>query len=259
MYRAINNFLLVKSAMDVTQVPEFFVMLHNTELPEQRSLQRSFLLSLLQDGIKSRQDYLVCARRRVFPILLSLQPSNLLSDKTDKRLILEVVQSSLQNSIITYDLIQHRGLIMWLDSLLLTDTVADEASQMVSVVTTMWDTLYTHMLKKGESKEKDDEEAIAKLEQEVEMMEAEDEDTADKTTNKPKMQNAKISSRKPIWNLLPMQQQVIAPWIMCELMQLMVNLWHVLYEAEPNYATFNKYARVLCSVASHIHESKSII
>ncbi|XP_046654772.1 nucleolar pre-ribosomal-associated protein 1-like isoform X1 [Daphnia pulicaria] len=159
MYRAINNFLLVKSAMDVTQVPEFFVMLHNTELPEQRSLQRSFLLSLLRDGIKSRQDYLVCARRRVFRILLSLQPSNLLSDKTDKRLILEVVQSSLQNSIITYDLIQHRGLIMWLDSLLLTDTVADEASQMVSVVTTMWDTLYTHMLKKRESKEKDDEEA----------------------------------------------------------------------------------------------------
>jgi hypothetical protein len=48
---------------------------------------------------------------------------------------------------------------MWLDSLLLTDTVADEASQMVSVVTTMWDTLYTHMLKKRESKEKDDEEA----------------------------------------------------------------------------------------------------
>ena len=34
------------------------------------------------------------------------------------------------------------------------------------------------MLKKRESKEKDDEEAIAKLEQEVEMMEAEDEDTA---------------------------------------------------------------------------------
>jgi hypothetical protein len=58
-----------------------------------------------------------------------------------------------------------------------------------------------------------------------------------------------------------MQQKVIAPWIMCELklMQLMVNLWHVLYEAEPNYATFNKYARVLCSDASHIHESKSII
>jgi CRP-like cAMP-binding protein len=76
--------------MDVTQVPEFFVMLHNTELPEQRSLQRSFLLSLLRDGIKSRQDYLVCARRRVFRILLSLQPSNLLSDKTDKVIFLAI-------------------------------------------------------------------------------------------------------------------------------------------------------------------------
>ena len=93
-----------------------------------------------------------------------------------QRLILEVVQSSLQNSIITYDLIQHRGLIMWLDSLLLTDTVADDASQVVSVITTMWDTLYAHMQKKRESKEKDDEEAMEKLEKEVEMMEAEDDD-----------------------------------------------------------------------------------
>lgn len=39
--------------MDVTQVPEFFVMLHNTELPEQRSLQRSFLLSLLRKVVRT--------------------------------------------------------------------------------------------------------------------------------------------------------------------------------------------------------------
>ena len=70
--------------MDVNQVPEFFVMLHSTELPEQRTLYRNFFLSLLRDGIRSRQDYLVCARRRVFRILLSLQPSNLLADKADK-------------------------------------------------------------------------------------------------------------------------------------------------------------------------------
>lgn len=74
----------VKPAMDVNQVPEFFVMLHSTELADQRKLNRSFLLNLLRDGIKSRQDYLVCARRRVFRILLSLQPCNLLADKSDK-------------------------------------------------------------------------------------------------------------------------------------------------------------------------------
>ncbi|KAI9561029.1 Nucleolar pre-ribosomal-associated protein 1 [Daphnia sinensis] len=263
MYRSINNFLLVKSAMDVTQVPEFFVMLHNTELPEQRAIQRNFLFNLLRDGIKSRQDYLVCARRRVFRILLSLQPSKLLTDASEKRLILEIVQSSLQNSIIAYDLIQHRGLIMWLDSLLLADTVVDEPALMVSVVATMWDTLYSHMQKKRTLK--DDKEANAKLEDEVAMMEAEDEgdgkrnSTSGKPTGGNKTQPAKANSRKPIWDQLPMQHHVIPPWIMCELMQLLVSLWHVIYKAEPNFDTFNKYVRVLCAAGSHVHESRKLI
>lgn len=176
-----------------------------------------------------------------------------------------MVQSSLQNSIIAYDLIQHRGLIMWMDSLLLADTLADDASQMVSVVTTMWDTLHSHLQRKRESKEKDDGEAMAKLEQEVDMLEAEDEGNrpenvvSNKSTGGAKSQPAKANSRKPIWDLLPMQQHVIAPWIMCELMQLLINLWRVVYETEPNYATFNKFARVLCAAASHIHESRKLI
>lgn len=74
----------MKPALDVNQVPEFFVMLHCTELRDQRKLHREFLLSLLRDGIRSRQDYLVCARRRVFRILLSLEPSNLLADRSEK-------------------------------------------------------------------------------------------------------------------------------------------------------------------------------
>ncbi len=68
----------------MTQVPEFFVLLHSTELPEQRSLHRTFLLNLLRDGLKNKRDYLVCARRRVFRILLTLLPSKLLVDQSDK-------------------------------------------------------------------------------------------------------------------------------------------------------------------------------
>lgn len=77
-------FKKVKPVLDVTQVPEFFVLLHSTELPEQRSLHRSFLLNLLRDGLKNKRDYLVCARRRVFRILLTLLPSKLLVDQSDK-------------------------------------------------------------------------------------------------------------------------------------------------------------------------------
>lgn len=74
----------VKPVMDVGQVPEFFVLLHSTELQLQRTEQRTFLLQLLRDGLKSKADYLVCARRRVFRLLLSLQPSQLLADHSSK-------------------------------------------------------------------------------------------------------------------------------------------------------------------------------
>ena len=70
--------------LDVSQVPELFVLLHSSELPLQRTQQRSFLLQLLRDGMRDRLDYLVCARRRVFRLLLSLQPSELLADSSTK-------------------------------------------------------------------------------------------------------------------------------------------------------------------------------
>jgi len=70
------------------QVPEFFILLNSTELPDIRSQHRVFLFQLLRDGLRSRLDYLVCARRRVFRILLSLQPSTLLVDQTAKSLVL---------------------------------------------------------------------------------------------------------------------------------------------------------------------------
>ena len=74
----------MKAALDVSQVPELFVLLHSSELPLQRTQQRTFLLQLLRDGLRNRLDYLVCARRRVFRLLLSIQPSELLADSATK-------------------------------------------------------------------------------------------------------------------------------------------------------------------------------
>jgi len=83
----------VKPTLDVMQVPEFFVLLNSTELPDIRSQHRVFLFQLLRDGLRSRMDYLVCARRRVFRILLSLQPSTLLADHASKSLVLSQMMS----------------------------------------------------------------------------------------------------------------------------------------------------------------------
>ena len=70
--------------MDVTQVPEFLQLLHSTYLSMQRDQQRTFILNVIRDGVRTPRDYLVCARRRVFRLLLSLQPSSLLADDSTK-------------------------------------------------------------------------------------------------------------------------------------------------------------------------------
>ena len=180
-------------------------------------------------------------------------------------MILEVVQSALRNPIIAYDLIRNRGLVMWLDGLLLGQNKNSiDASQLLGVVETLWSTLYGHLLEKRSASGTNEEDAVAELEREVEAVEAEEADDKKKKKDKVKEEknNNKTSnpySRKPIWNMLPAQSQVIAPWLLYELVQLMINLWSALNEAEVNSEHFETYTRVLRSATTHLHEAKRLM
>lgn len=180
-------------------------------------------------------------------------------------MILEVVQSALRNPIIAYDLIRNRGLIMWLDGLLLGQNRNNvDASRLLNVVETLWNTLYGHLQEKRSSCGTNEEDAVAELEREVEAVEAEEADAKQtkKTGNVKEEKNNKSSnpySRKPIWHMLPAQNQVIAPWLLYELVQVMVNLWSALSEAEVNSENFEAYTRVLRSATTHLHEAKRLM
>lgn len=178
-------------------------------------------------------------------------------------MILEVIQSALRNPIIAYDLIRNRGLITWLDGLLLGKSRSSvDARQLLSVVDTLWNTLYNHLLEKRSSRGANEEEAVAELEREVEAVEAEEADGNPKKKEKVKQEKDKSNnpySRKPIWNMLPTQNQVIAPWLLYEIVQLMINLWTSLNEAEVNSERFEVYTRVLCSATNHLHEAKRLM
>ena len=133
---------------------------------------------------------------------------------------------------------------------------------MLSVVETLWNTLNSHTQKKRNLQEKDGEEEFAEFEKEI--AEAEKEGKKNPKTGKAaepsaKTPKTKVGSRKPIWDLIPAQEQIVAPWIVSEIVQLMINLWRVLYQTEPNFQNFDKFTSVLCSVASHIYESKKLI
>lgn len=241
--------------LDVSQVPELFVLLHSSELPLQRTQQRSFLLQLLRDGMRDRLDYLVCARRRVFRLLLSLQPSELLADSSTKSLVLDVVRSALRNPIIAYDLIQNRGLLMWLGGLVMSPSSAAESHQLLQVVETLWETLHAHLLRKRSAQEKNEVEDVAELEREV--LESDTQVPPSDEIKKPAAAvKVSVNGRKPIWDLLPVDQQILAPSMLCELVQLLLSLWRSLMHSEMDAVAFEIYTRVMAAASQHLHESK---
>ncbi len=164
-------------------------------------------------------------------------------------MILEVIESALRIPIIAYDLIRNRGLLMWLDGLLLSGDKSI-ALKLLQVISTLWNTLEIHLQKKRSSLDKtDDEEAVAQLEKELDKLEEEEK----------KAPEVNSFCRKPVWNMLPTQEQVIAPWIVYELVQLMIHLWGTIDESEVDSNCYEIYVKVLRSVASHVHESKRLI
>jgi len=166
--------------------------------------------------------------------------------------VLEVIQSALRNPIIAYDLIFNRGLVMWLNGLIMSPSSAAEAHQLLQVVETLWNTLHAHLLRKRNAQEKSEVEAVAELEREV----LESEEQAPQSEEKKKPANVNPNGRKPIWDLLPVDQQVLAPSLMCELMQLLLSLWRALVHSEIDTISFETYTRILCAASQHLHESK---
>jgi hypothetical protein len=147
---------------------------------------------------------------------------------------------------------------MWLDGLVLADkngsTIGDP-NQLLLVAETMWTTLEGHVQRKRCSRNKaEQEEELARLECELQ--------EAEQDAPQPEIESGKrpaLNNRKPIWDLLPSQEQVIAPWIVSELMQFLIHLWNPLNHAEVDSEAFERYTRVLCAVASHLHETKQKI
>ena len=171
-----------------------------------------------------------------------------------------MVQSALRNPIIAYDLILNRGLIMWLNGLIISLSTAAEAHQLLLVVETLWNTLFAHLLRKRNAQEKSEVEAVAELEREVEVIENDDQtekNVAQINDKKKPVDNA--SSRKPIWDLLPQDQQILPPWLLFELMQLLLSLWRSLAHSEIDWLSFEVYTRIISSAGQHLHESKSRI
>ena len=87
IFRQISKFLLIKPKLDVENLPEFFIFFFNSSLHFKS--HRSWMLNLLQRGVRDTHDFHVIERRQVVSTLMCFYDS-LLSDNTSRSQVLQV-------------------------------------------------------------------------------------------------------------------------------------------------------------------------
>ncbi|XP_021934675.1 nucleolar pre-ribosomal-associated protein 1 isoform X2 [Zootermopsis nevadensis] len=110
-YVPLQNFIIAKSSVNLNTIPEFFTFLHSSEV-EFRTY-RLWILRVIRDGMKSNLDFRLSQRCVVFKLLLGFY-SSVLADDDTKKLILEVIQSTVKIPTAAKVLVSTNGLVSWL-------------------------------------------------------------------------------------------------------------------------------------------------
>jgi nucleolar pre-ribosomal-associated protein 1 len=91
LYSLTSRFLLQRPILDTSDVPMLYSMLYASE--EGWKNERTWIIRLLRDGMKSETDWRLCKRRHTWSLLATLYQSSL--DIPFRRLILQVSFSTL--------------------------------------------------------------------------------------------------------------------------------------------------------------------
>lgn len=113
MYTPLANYLTAKDALDVTAIPELYTFMNSSSLDAKE--HRSYILGLIQDGVKTKDDVKLTAKSMLFKLIMDMYHSTSNDLKIDVlKLILAVVKIPLGAKI----LCESNGLIPWLYGLL---------------------------------------------------------------------------------------------------------------------------------------------
>ncbi|XP_041352192.1 nucleolar pre-ribosomal-associated protein 1-like [Gigantopelta aegis] len=137
MYRIVNTFLTLKPDMDIANVPEFYKLFRSSVLEFRED--RSWILSLLVDGLRDTADYRVMERRFTFKLLLTFHDSAL-SDSQCQVQVLKIVRSACSVKTVASDLVKTHGLVTWLNAAILSMR-AEKVSLIAEILHTLWFTL----------------------------------------------------------------------------------------------------------------------
>lgn len=81
LYSPLQNFLMVKSALDLNTIPEFLQLCHSSEIGHQS--HRYWILEVIRDGLKTNEDMDVAMRCVLFKMMFGFYNS-ILSDSSSK-------------------------------------------------------------------------------------------------------------------------------------------------------------------------------
>ncbi|KAM9801478.1 nucleolar pre-ribosomal-associated protein 1 [Neosynchiropus ocellatus] len=115
MYVVLNRLLLSYQGLDFRRVPEFFKLFFGFDL--EQKVEREWILSVLEEGVKDGQCYDLCNRQGIFQSLLGFSSSPLCDEPSQSQILRVLCQLARVNKA-AYDLIKSGGLLTWIMQLL---------------------------------------------------------------------------------------------------------------------------------------------
>lgn len=111
MYVPLSNYLVAKSSLNLSTIPELYTLLHSSDVHFKE--HRAFILSLLKDGMRSKEDFEVALRSMAFKLVMELYDS-CLSDSEAKISILSFLRNATKIPYAVKLLCSGYGLLSWL-------------------------------------------------------------------------------------------------------------------------------------------------
>ncbi|XP_050390672.2 nucleolar pre-ribosomal-associated protein 1 [Patella vulgata] len=103
MYRKLTTFLLTKPTIEFDRVPGFYRFFNSTELDHHQ--ERIWILSLMADGLRTNEDYMIYGHLYCFKLLESYFTSSV-SDAHSQSLILGIIKAAsldVENVVMMYE------------------------------------------------------------------------------------------------------------------------------------------------------------
>ncbi|XP_059475796.1 nucleolar pre-ribosomal-associated protein 1 [Neocloeon triangulifer] len=139
LYTILNKFLLAKSSIDTSTLPEFLRLLHSS-VPGHKT-QRQWMLNLMKDGMRTQKDFDLFFSSFAFKILSCLYNSPL-SDPKSKIDVLQVIAAVAKIPGASKRLLSSSGLMSWIAGAIVSlppAATSDIAENLITLLQNIWE------------------------------------------------------------------------------------------------------------------------